>query len=188
MNGKTLNLRGVTVRKFEMSAVSLLTIYTVGFYVDAQEDVETEIADTEKALVLEYHVDVDKVKVIEAIKENIDTNPKVDAEAVEPSFQQLSDAFDSPRRGDRYEFVYIPERGTAMIKAGKVLTVIQGREFQQAFFGIWLSPHGKDLDMRCELLAIPCPEKPSLNPVNLVSSGIGGAKEKLGKLKSFVSS
>ncbi|HCM42946.1 MAG TPA: chalcone isomerase family protein [Candidatus Omnitrophota bacterium] len=176
--GKVLALRGVTLRKFEMSAVSLLTIYSVGFYIDEKEPVDGDIADVQKVLVLEYRIDVPKEKVVEAIKENVNTNPKVDLELVAPMFQQLSDAFDSPKKGDRYEFVYLPGRGTAMIKAGRVLTMIPTREFAEAFFGIWLSPHGKDLDMRCELLALPCP-KANLNPVNAISSGLDGTKEKL---------
>ena len=74
-----------------------------------------------------------------------------------------------------------------MFKAGKLLTVVQTEDFEQAFFGIWLSPHGKDKEMRCELLALPCPEKSILNPANAISTGLGGAKEKLGKLKNLIS-
>jgi len=184
--GKKLSLRGVTLRKFEMSAVSLLTIYSVGFYIDEKEPVDGDIADVEKVLILEYRIDVPKEKVVEAIIENVRTNPKVNIEQVEPLFQQLSDAFDSPKKGDRYDFVYLPGKGTAMIKAGRVLTVVPTREFADAFFGIWLSPHGKDLDMRCELLALPCP-KSNLNPINALSSGVDGTKEKLNKLKGLFS-
>lgn len=74
-----------------------------------------------------------------------------------------------------------------MIKSGQVLTVVPSEEFEKAFFGIWLSPHGKDVEMRCELLALPCPEKSLLNPTNAISSGLGEAKEKLGKLKGLLS-
>ncbi len=186
VGGKKLPLRGVTLRKFEMSAVSLLTIYSVGFYIDEKEPVDGDIADVEKVLILEYRLDVPKEKVVEAIHENVNTNPKVDLELVRPLFQQLSDAFDSPKKGDRYDFIYLPGKGTAMIKAGRVLTVVPTREFADAFFGIWLSPHGKDLDMRCELLALPCP-KSTLNPINALSSGVDGTKEKLNKLKGLFS-
>lgn len=184
--GKTLALRGVTLRKFEMSAVSLMTIYSVGFYIDEKEPVDGDIADVEKVIILEYRIDVPKEKVVEAIIENVRTNPKVNLDLVRPLFEQLSDAFDSPKKGDRYDFIYLPGKGTAMIKAGRVLTVVQTREFAEAFFGIWLSPHGKDLDMRCELLALPCPES-NLNPVNAISSGLEGTKEKLNKLKGLFS-
>lgn len=184
--GKKLSLRGVTLRKFEMSAISLMTIYSVGFYIDEKEVVDGEVSDVEKVLILEYRMDVPKEKVVEAIIENVQTNPKVDLERVRPYFEQLSDAFDAPKKGDRYEFVYLPGKGTAMIKAGRALTVVPTREFADAFFGIWLSPHGKDLDMRCEILALPC-AKPNLNPASVISSGLDGTKEKLNKLKGLFS-
>ncbi len=187
LNGKKLTLRGVTVRKFEMSAISLLTIYSVALYVPEGLDISGDIPDVEKVLILEYHLDVPKEKVVKAIRESVYANPDVSTPLVEADFQKLSDAFDSPKKGDRYEFPYIPNRGTAMIKSHRVMTLIPGLDFEEAFYGIWLSPHGNDLQMRCELMALPCPEKSLLNPVNAISSGLGGAKDKLGKLKNFIS-
>ena len=186
VGGKQLELTGTAVRKFEMSAISLLTIYTVAFYAPHGEDFSVELPDVDQALILQYHMDVPKEKVVQAIKDNVYSNPKVKAEAVEKYFIQLSDAFDNPKKGDRYDFTYIRGRGTAMMKEGKILTVIPSYDFARAFFGIWVSPHGTDLQMRCELLNLPCPEKSKLNPVNLISSNLGGAKEKLGKLKRLI--
>ena len=185
LNGKALALRGVTIRKFEMSNISLLTIYTAAFYAPVGQDFAETIPDGERVLILEYHLEVPKEKVVQAIKDNVYSNPKVNAALVEPYFEQLSDAFDSPKKGDRYEFAYIPGKGTTMIKAGRVMTMIPTAEFAHAFFGIWLSPHGKDHDMRCEILSLPCP-KSNLNPVNLISNNLGNAKDKLGKLKNLV--
>lgn len=187
LNGKKLTLRGVTVRKFEMSAISLLTIYSVALYVPDGVDVSADIPDVEKVLILEYHMDVPKEKVVNAIRESVYANPDVSPATVEADFQKLSAAFDSPKKGDRYEFPSIPNRGTAMIKAHQIMTVIPGRYFEEAFYGIWLSPHGNDQQMYCELLALPCPEKSLLNPVNAISSGLGGAKDKIGKLKNLLS-
>ncbi len=187
LNGKILTLRGVTVRKYEMSSISLLTIYSVGLYLPEGVDVSGPIPDVEKVLILEYHLNVPKEKVVQAIRESVHANPEVSAPLVETNFQKLSDAFDSPLKGDRYEFPYIPGQGTAMIKSRKIMTRIHGRHFEQAFFGIWLSPHGNDQQMRCELLALPCPEKSLLNPVNAISSSLGEAKNKLGKLKGLIS-
>lgn len=181
--GKDLKLRGITVRKYEVSALSLLNIYTVAYYVDENTSVDQDVPDQEMVLILEYHVNVEKEKVVQAIKDNVRENPNVDIAKVEPLFQQLADAFDSPKKGDRYEFTYIPGRGTAMIKAGRIMTVVPTIDFQKAFFGIWLSPHGKDVEMRCELLALPCPK----TGIGSISSNLTGAtKEKLSKLKKFI--
>jgi predicted small secreted protein len=39
---------------------------------------------------------------------------------------------------DVYEFVYAPGAGTKISKNGKLKTIIQGIDFKQALFGIWL--------------------------------------------------
>ena len=105
-----------------MSSISLLTIYSVGLYLPEGVDISGPIPDVEKILILEYHLDVPKEKVVSAIRESVYANPDVNATLVESDFQKLSDAFDSPMKGDRYEFPYIPGQGTAMIKSHKIMT------------------------------------------------------------------
>ncbi|HOJ13495.1 MAG TPA: chalcone isomerase family protein [Deltaproteobacteria bacterium] len=52
------------------------------------------------------------------------------------------DAFTACFRGlakdDVYDFVYQPGKGIEIMKAGKLVSVIQGLDFKKALFGIWL--------------------------------------------------
>ena len=150
LEGLILALRGVTLRKFFM-----LDIYTVALYLP--EDVDTQdtvVPDGPKIIILDYHRQIEKAKVVAAIEDNVGKNPRVDQAAVHERFDKLTRAFDPPHKGDRYIFSYVPGKGTSLIKDGVERVVIPGDDFAFAFFGIWTSPHGEDKKMRTELLAL----------------------------------
>ena len=54
--------------------------------------------------------------------------------------EKLSSSFNSDvTSGDFYEFIYIPEIGTHVLKNDDLVEIIPGFEFKRAFFGIFLS-------------------------------------------------
>ena len=54
--------------------------------------------------------------------------------------EQLSSSFNSDvSSGDFYEFIYIPEIGTHVLKNDELVELIPGFDFKKAFFGIFLS-------------------------------------------------
>ena len=53
---------------------------------------------------------------------------------------QLIAAFNSDvTDSDFFEFIYIPDSGTNVLKNSEYIDTIPGLEFKKAFFGIWLS-------------------------------------------------
>jgi hypothetical protein len=59
---------------------------------------------------------------------------------ISKEINQLSSSFSSDvTDGDFFEFIYIPDSGTNVIKNSKYIDTIQGIDFKKAFFGIWLS-------------------------------------------------
>ena len=52
-----------------------------------------------------------------------------------------------------YDFVYVPEKGTFILKNGKVKGTVPGLAFKQAFFGIWLSDQPVDAGLRSAMLS-----------------------------------
>lgn len=55
-------------------------------------------------------------------------------------------------KGDIYDFVYIPEVGTQVIKNGILATTVSGFDFKKAFFGIWLYKKPTDSDIQDKLM------------------------------------
>ena len=53
---------------------------------------------------------------------------------------QLTSTFNSAvSNGDYYEFIYLPDAGTNVLKNSEYIDTIPGIEFKKAFFGIWIS-------------------------------------------------
>lgn len=53
---------------------------------------------------------------------------------------------------DRFEFVYLPETGTQIIKNGTEKALIKGLDFKSALFGIWLSEKPAQKSLKEQLL------------------------------------
>ena len=56
------------------------------------------------------------------------------------------------KKGDVYDFVYHPDKGTHVYKNGILAVIIPGLDFKQALFGIWLFKKPKDSDIQDKLM------------------------------------
>ena len=55
-------------------------------------------------------------------------------------------------KNDVFDFIYIPDVGVNTFKNGELKTTVQGLEFKQALFGIWLSEDSVQDDLKLSLL------------------------------------
>jgi len=55
-------------------------------------------------------------------------------------------------KGDLYEFVYVPGKGTEVFKNGALSSTIQGIEFKKALYGIWIGDKPAQADLKAKLL------------------------------------
>ena len=51
---------------------------------------------------------------------------------------QINAWYPDPQRGDRCAITYIPGRGTELSYNGQTLGLIEGADFAEAYFSIWL--------------------------------------------------
>jgi hypothetical protein len=65
--------------------------------------------------------------------------------------EQISAAFRDVKAGDRYALTYHPATGTELALNGKPLVAIQGADFAEAYFSIWLGKHPIDKDLKKRL-------------------------------------
>jgi Chalcone isomerase-like len=56
--------------------------------------------------------------------------------------------------GDQYLFVYIPQKGTRIIKNGQIIGVINGFQFKKALFGIWLCSKPPQQELKKGMLGL----------------------------------
>ena len=159
----------ISGQRFKLTGLSSLikyvnfTVYSAGFYLPVREDgIQVSPDKDAKILELYYHRNLEKSQVIESLRRDLTSMKDVKMSELEKRFGDLENAFVAPVKGDRYEFVFFPEAGTAMIHNGRLLTTIPGDDFGYAFFGVWISPDVEDQKMRHELLNdLPVVVKPS---------------------------
>ena len=75
-----------------------------------------------------------------ALSEGLKKSTNNNTENISDEIEQLSLSFNSSvTSGDFYEFIYLPEIGTHVIKNNEQVELITGFDFKKAFFGIFLS-------------------------------------------------
>lgn len=134
-DGRDYFLSGIGKRQYLWA-----DIYTAAFYLPQSESLEFEngVPQGPKLIVLEYQRTVEKQKVIDSIINNVTENPDADEIVLRPRFDRFTEGFEPPHNGSRYFFVYDPASGTKLIKDGITTVTIEGDDFADAFYGIWL--------------------------------------------------
>jgi hypothetical protein len=145
--------------RFRMTGISSLVkyirfvVYVAAFYLpDREGGIEVSPGHDAKILAIRYHRDLEKEQVIDSLRRDLNSMKDIRMDELRERFVLLEDAFEPSVKGDRYEFIFIPGGGTAMVRNGRTLAVIPGDDFAYAFFGIWISPDVEDQRMRKELL------------------------------------
>ena len=75
-----------------------------------------------------------------ALSDGLEKSTNNNTDPISNEIQQLTLSFNSTvTAGDFYEFIYIPEIGTNVLKNNELIELIPGLNFKKAFFGIFLS-------------------------------------------------
>jgi hypothetical protein len=75
-----------------------------------------------------------------ALSEGLEKSTNNNTSHIFDEIEQLSSSFNSAvASGDFYEFIFVPEIGTHVLKNNELVELIPGFDFKKAFFGIFLS-------------------------------------------------
>lgn len=111
-------------------------------------------ADTPRQLSLRYSRRITAAQIRKATQRTLEKNPAADVPALQARFDQLYRLYRDVRKGDGYDIVYTPDTGTEIRFNGELLGTIEGADFAEAFFGIWLSDHPIDGTLRDALRGV----------------------------------
>ncbi|AKJ95656.1 hypothetical protein TVD_09935 [Thioalkalivibrio versutus] len=138
----TIDDTTVPLRAGRLYRYTIFRVYVGAFYVPedvAPDDVLT--ADVPKRLELEY------LRAISADDFRKSGNRLLEDQQSPEALAALSDrletfnaAYRDMESGDRYALEYRPGRGTRLLQNGTPLVEVPGRDFAEAYFGIWLHP------------------------------------------------
>ena len=131
-----LNGQGTRVRFF-------MKVYDTALYLKSSSSNAKQILDADEAMAIRLDVTsslVTTAAMMTALNEGLVKSTGNNTGPITKEIKQLSSSFSSDViDGDFFEFIYIPDSGTNVIKNSRYIDTIPGIEFKKAFFGIWLS-------------------------------------------------
>ena len=127
-------------------------LYTAALYAPQTAGPGDILADMPKSLVLHYSRKIRADQIIKAGDHNIRKNPENNMNTLGSRLENLNAAYTTVTKGDRYELLYEPGKGTTLLFNGTPQVVVPGSDFQKAYFGIWLSRYPLNAKLRDKLL------------------------------------
>ena len=136
--GNTLMLNGKWTR-----VVFFMKVYEGSLYLETKSSDADMIINDSSPMALRLDVKSEMVTaeaMKKALRYGLEKSTNNNTGPILNEIEQLSSSFNSTvTSGDFYEFIYIPEIGTHVLKNNELIELITGLDFKKAFFGIFLS-------------------------------------------------
>jgi hypothetical protein len=149
VEGKTLKLNGIGLRK-----KMLFKVYVAGLYVEnPSKDAATVISTDEvKSITLHILRGLSGSQIGEAISDGFWHNSKARMGELSDRLQKLTSMFPAVVEGDQIVLTYVPGKGTSVSAKGQAKGVIEGKDFADALFAVWLGGNPVQEDLKKALL------------------------------------
>ena len=149
VDGKTLKLNGMGLRK-----KVVFKVYVAGLYLETpSKDAATVISsDQVKRMQLSVLRSLSSHQVSEAIEEGFEKNSKAQVAALKPRLEKLETMIPNVEKGDQILLTYVPGKGTVVSAKNVEKGVIEGKDFADALFSVWLGPSPVQEDLKKALL------------------------------------
>ena len=146
---KTLKLNGLGLRK-----KAIFKVYVGGLYLESpSKDAAAILAsDQAKAVRMTFLRDVSQSQLKGAFGEGFEANAKEKAAAQNAAINRLYSLLPDMKETHSLSFSYVPGKGTTVSLDEKALGTIEGREFAEALFSLWLGPKPPSEDLKKGML------------------------------------
>ena len=134
----------------------VIKAYVAALYLGDGADRGDVFADVPKRLELSYFWNISGSDIARAGNQILARN--VDAEtltALRPRLDRINAWYRDVKPSDRYSLTYVPGLGTELALNSGRLGIIEGADFAEAYFRIWLGDDPIDTGLRDQLLGCP---------------------------------
>ncbi|MDQ2979695.1 MAG: chalcone isomerase family protein [Acidobacteriota bacterium] len=147
--GKNLKLNGMGLR-----TKMVFKVYVAGLYLETPSKDPAAIisADQVKSIRLSIMRSLKGSQVSEAIEEGFEKNSKAQLPALKARLDKLASMLPNVEKGDDILLTYAPGKGTVVTVKGAEKGVIEGKDFADALFSVWLGAHPVQEDLKKALL------------------------------------
>lgn len=155
VDGTKLTLNGQGIRE---ATVFKVDVYVASLYVESRSNNGQKLAasDSPKRLVLSFVRDVDRSDVTDAYKESFKKTAGGKHSALAPKLKKLNSWMSAMEEGDTQTYTYVPGDGLEVKINGKTKGTIEGEDFAEAFFKIWLGANPPNEGLQRGLLGGSC--------------------------------
>jgi hypothetical protein len=149
VEGKTLKLNGMGLRKKLM-----FKVYVAGLYVETPTKAAEAIVASDQVKRMELHVlrSLKASQVTEAIEEGFEKNSKTQMGALQDRLKKFSGMFSDVTEGDLILMTYVPGKGVSVSIKGAEKGTVDGKDFADALFNVWLGQTPVQEDLKKALL------------------------------------
>ena len=135
--GSTMTKNGQGTR-----IIFFMKVYEGSLYLETKSANALDIINLDAPMAIRLDVSSQMVTadaMKKALSEGLEKSTGNNTDSIMKEINQLSSSFDTAvSTGDYYEFIYLPELGTHVLKNSVLVELIKGIDFKKAFFGIFL--------------------------------------------------
>ena len=149
VDGTPLKLNGAGIRK-----KAIFKVYVAGLYVETpSKDASSLLSSSQvKSMHLWMLRDIKGANVSGAIADGFQLNSKAALPQLQPKLDQLAKMIPDLKEGDQMSLSWVPDKGTVVNVRGTDVGTIEGRDFADALFAVWLGPSPVQDDLKQALL------------------------------------
>jgi len=145
VDGTTLALNGMGLRKKAVFKVYVGALYLPARTADAQEVIDS---DGPKRMVMHFVRDVGADKITEAWREGVEKNFPAHAAELKQRLDDFSALWSDMKNGDEAVMTYVPGTGLKLEIRGTEVGLIQGKQFADALLSCWVGPYPPSEDLK----------------------------------------
>ncbi len=149
VEGRTLKLNGVGLRR-----KVVFKVYVAGLYLENTSNAPATVISSEQIKQMRLHVlrSLKASQVTEAIEEGFEKNSKAKMGALGERLKRFSAMFSNVSEGDPILMTYVPGKGVSISIKGVEKGTVEGKDFADALFAVWLGPNPVQEDLKKALL------------------------------------
>src|SRR5262249_8399931 len=145
IEGKGLKLNGIGLRKKMM-----FQVYVAALYVESPSNDPGTLVRSEqvKSITLPNLRRLHRAQIGDAISDGVCDNSRKEPGALNDRLQKLIGWFPAVVKGDEIVLTYVPGKGTSVTAKGQAKGVIEGKDFADALFMVWLGANPVQEDLK----------------------------------------
>jgi hypothetical protein len=153
-----IEYQGITLTKNGQGTriIFFMKVYEGSLYLENESSNAQEIISLDSPMAIRIDVTSEMVTASamkKALREGLEKSTGNNTDSIINEIDQLSSSFNSAvSSADYYEFIYLPEKGTHVLKNHEMVELIKGMEFKKAFFGIFLSDNPIQKNLKKKML------------------------------------